>query len=151
MQNIVPTKWASQVVLVVKNPPPNVGDAREVGLIPGLGRSPGAVHGKPFQYSCLENPMDRGAWRTAVHRDAKSPTRVKQLNTQSRSEDVGLERLLVLCGTPWGLCHKYRHSSVCPGSRGWGDDLSPMETIIPRLPQPFPWAWSKYMWTDIHI
>ena len=83
--------------------------------------------------------------------ELQSPTRVKQLNTQSRSEGVGLERLLVLCGAPWGLCCKYRCSSVCPGSRGWGDDLSPMEMTIPRLPQPFPWAWSNYMWTDVHI
>ena len=50
--------WASQVALVVKNPPANTGD---VGLIPGSGRSPGEGHGHPLQYSCLENPMDRGA------------------------------------------------------------------------------------------
>ena len=52
---------ASQVVLVVKNPPANAGDVRDVGLIPGWGRSPGEGHGNPLQYSCLENPMDRGA------------------------------------------------------------------------------------------
>ena len=89
---------------VVKNPPANVGDIRDRGLIPGLGRStpvffsfpggsdgkesscnagdPGLIpvsgrslgggHGYPFQYSCLENPVDRGAWRTTVHRVAKS-------------------------------------------------------------------------------
>ena len=54
--------WASQVVLVVKNPPANAGDVREVGLILGSGRSPGGGHGNPLQYSCLGNPMDRGAW-----------------------------------------------------------------------------------------
>ena len=48
--------WASQVVLVVKNQPANTGDIREVGSIPGSGRSPGGGHGNPFQYSCLENP-----------------------------------------------------------------------------------------------
>ena len=52
-----------QVVLVVKNLPVNAGDIREVGLIPGSGRSPGGGHGNPLQYSCLENPMDRGAWK----------------------------------------------------------------------------------------
>ena len=52
---------ASQVVLVVKNPPANAGDVRDVGSIPGWGRSPGEGHGNPLQYSCLENPMDRGA------------------------------------------------------------------------------------------
>ena len=50
-------KWASQVVLVIKNPPANAGD---LGSIPGLGRSPGEGDSNPLQYSCLENPMDRG-------------------------------------------------------------------------------------------
>ena len=50
-----------QAALVVKNPPANAGDIRDGGLIPGLGRSPGGGHGNPLQYSCLENPMDRGA------------------------------------------------------------------------------------------
>ena len=53
---------ASQVALVVKNPPANAGNVRDLGLIPGWGRSPGGGHGNPLQYSCLENPMDRGAW-----------------------------------------------------------------------------------------
>ena len=52
----------SQVVLVVKNLPVNAGDAREVGSIPGSGRSPGAGSGNPLQYSYLENSRDRGAW-----------------------------------------------------------------------------------------
>ena len=52
-----------------------------MGLIPGSGRSPGGGHGHPLQYSCLENPMDRGAWRTMVHRVAKSLTRLKWLST----------------------------------------------------------------------
>ena len=51
-----------QLTLVVKNPPANAGDVRGAGLIPGSGRAPGGGHGKPLQYSCLENPMDRGAW-----------------------------------------------------------------------------------------
>ena len=46
----------------------NEEDARDLGLIPGLGRSPGGGHGNPLQYSCLENPMDRGAWQATVHR-----------------------------------------------------------------------------------
>ena len=61
-----------QVVLVVKNLPANAGDAGDVGLIPGLGRSSGGGHGTPPQYSCLENPTDRGAWRAAVHSVAQS-------------------------------------------------------------------------------
>ena len=55
-------KWASQVVLVLKNLPASAGDIRDVGLIPGSGRSPGGGNGNPLQYSCLENSMDRGAW-----------------------------------------------------------------------------------------
>ena len=57
---------------VVKNPPPDAGDIRDVGSNPGLGRSPGEGHGNPLQYSRLENPVDRGAWRAAVHRVAKT-------------------------------------------------------------------------------
>ena len=69
--------WASQVVLVVKNLPANAGDIRDVGLIPGSGRSPGGGHGNPFQYSCLENPMDRGEWWATVHAAPESdPTEV---------------------------------------------------------------------------
>ena len=52
---------ASQVALVVKNPPANLGDITEASSFPGLGRSAGGTHGNPFQYFCLENPMDRGA------------------------------------------------------------------------------------------
>ena len=59
---------------VVKNPPANAGNTRDGGSIPGPGRSPGGGNGKPLQYSCLEDPMDRGAWRAAVH----GVTRLKQ-------------------------------------------------------------------------
>ena len=55
----------------VKNPPANAGDA---GLIPGSGRSLGGWHGNPLQYSCLENPIDRGSWQATVHRVTKSQT-----------------------------------------------------------------------------
>ena len=67
---------ASQVALVAKRPPASVGDIRDVGSIPGLGRSLRGGRGNPPQYSCLENPMDRGAWRARVHRVAKSQTRL---------------------------------------------------------------------------
>ena len=69
--------WSSQVALVVRNPPANVGDARDGGSIPGSGRSPGKGNGNPLQYSCLENPMDGGAWQAwwaTVHGVAKSQT-----------------------------------------------------------------------------
>ena len=63
--------------LVVKNPPANAGDIGDVGSICGSGRSPGGVHANPLQYSCLENPLDRGAWRATVHRVTKSRTPLK--------------------------------------------------------------------------
>ena len=65
---------ASQVVPVVKNPPANAGNARDMDLIPGSGRFPGGGHGNPFQYSCSENPTDRGAWWATVYRVTKSWT-----------------------------------------------------------------------------
>ena len=60
--------------VVVKNPPSNAGDSLDLGWLSGLGRSPGEENGNPLQYSCLENPMDRGDWRATVHRDTKSQT-----------------------------------------------------------------------------
>ena len=62
---------ASHVALAVKNPSANAGDTGDSGSIPGLGRSPGGGPGNPLQDSCLENPMDRGAWQATVHRVAK--------------------------------------------------------------------------------
>ena len=59
---------------MVKNPPVDLGDVRDTGLIPGSGRSSGGGNGNPLEYSCLENPMDRGAWWTMVHGVAKSWT-----------------------------------------------------------------------------
>ena len=71
----------------VKNPPANAGDA---GSIPGLERSPGGGHGTPLQYSCLENPLDRGAWQATVHGVTKSRTLLKRLSTHALTD--ALER-----------------------------------------------------------
>ena len=60
--------------LVVKNPPANAGDIRDMGLIPGLGKSPGVGNGNSLKHFCMENAMDRGAWRATVHGIAKSQT-----------------------------------------------------------------------------
>ena len=68
--------WAFQAVLVVKNPPANMGDIRDVGSTPGSGRSPGGGPGNPLQYSCLENPMDREAQQATVHGVTKSQTQL---------------------------------------------------------------------------
>ena len=66
---------------MVKSLPANAGDIRVTGSIPGLERSPGGEHGNSLRYSCLENPMDRRAWRATVHRVAQSQTRLKRLST----------------------------------------------------------------------
>ena len=68
---------ASQVLLMVKNLLANAGDIRDAGSIPELGRPPGGGRSNPLQYSCLENPTDRGAWWPTVHRVAKSWIRLE--------------------------------------------------------------------------
>ena len=73
---------ASQVVLEVKNLSTNAGDKRDPGLIPGSGRSTGEGNGNPIQYSCLGNPMDKGAWRAIDHGVTKSQPRLKRLSAQ---------------------------------------------------------------------
>ena len=70
---------------MVKNPPAKAGDVRNVGSVPGEGRSPGGGHVNPLQYSCLENPMDSRVWQVMVHRVTKSQTRLKRLSTHSIS------------------------------------------------------------------
>ena len=76
---------------MVKNLPPSIGDARDAGSIPGWGRSPGGGIGNLLQYSCPDNPMDRGAWQAIVHRVAKSGT---GLSTHTHSLDT---LLILLC------------------------------------------------------
>ena len=66
-----------------KEPACNVGDIRDTDSIPGSGRFPGERYGNPLQYSCLENPMERGAWWTTVHEIAKSRTQLKGLGTHT--------------------------------------------------------------------
>ena len=73
---------------MVKNTPANAGDIRNMGSLFGLGRSSGGGHSNPLQYSCLENPMDRGAWRATVLWAAKSQTQLKQL---------GMHRCIRVC------------------------------------------------------
>ena len=112
---------ASQVVLVVENLPANAGDIREVGTIPGSGRSPGGGHGNPLQYSCLENPMDRGAWRAIVHSAAKSWRRLKWLGMHTR---LGHGHY-----SPW---------QRGPQAPGWGS--SPCQQSLPKSHSAAGWA-----------
>ena len=86
---------AFQMVLMVKNPPAKAGDIRDVGLIPGSGKSPGGGHGNPLQYSCLENPMDRRAWWDTVYGVTKSWTHPKRLSIHACKEDDSARRRLL--------------------------------------------------------
>ena len=73
---------------MIKNPPTNKGDVRDVGSMPGSGRSPGGGHGNPLQYSLLENSVDRGAWQGTVYRVAESD---RTEATQHRHTQVLIE------------------------------------------------------------
>ena len=76
---------------MVKNLSANAGDVRDVGFIPTLGRSPEEGRGNPLQYSCLENPMDRGAWWATIHGVSKSQIRLKCLSTSHIQSSFNLE------------------------------------------------------------
>ena len=82
----IPGYWASQVVLVVKNTSANAGDIRDTGSILGSGRSSEGGHGNPLQYSCLENPMDRGPWQATVLGVTKSQKWLKRLSMHTQRE-----------------------------------------------------------------
>ena len=71
-----PIFWLQVVALMVKNLLANAGNTRDAGSVSGLGRSPGEGNGTQLQYSCLENSIDRRAWRAIVHGVAKSQTQV---------------------------------------------------------------------------
>ena len=83
--------WASQVTLVVKNLPNNAEDKRDSGSIPGVGRCPGGGHGNPLQYSCLENPLVRGAWWATSHMVLKSHNRGDLACMYAQGWDPGLD------------------------------------------------------------
>ena len=76
---------------MVKNPPTNAGGIRDMGSIPGLGRSPVGGQGNPLQYSCLENPMDRGAQWATVHGVTESQTQLKRLSTHAISNKTEIQ------------------------------------------------------------
>ena len=77
-----------QMALVVKNSLANAGDIRDRGLTPESGRSPQGGHGNPLQYSCLENSLDRGAWRATVHRITKSWIQIRWLSTHTEQLSI---------------------------------------------------------------
>ena len=89
---VLATMWGSPGASAGKESTFNEGD---LGLIPGLGRSPGEGNGYPVQYSCLENPMDRGAWKAPVHRAMKIQTQLKQLSTHAHHRSKALVKIVV--------------------------------------------------------
>ena len=110
---------------VVKNPSANAGDS---GSIPGLGRFPGGGHGNPLQYSCLENPMDRGAWRATVHGVTESDVTeelttsnsvpsirhiLQRMREKSRLRDLLALLDLAICGLPTGATELARCLKPC--------------------------------------
>ena len=93
---------------MVKNMPANARDTEDAGSIPGSGRSPGAGNGNPIQYSCLENPMDIGAWLTTVHNVAESQTRLSaHTHTYTHMEQGASQTVAVGTSLSW------RGFSVC--------------------------------------
>ena len=105
---------------MIKNPPAKARDAGDLGLIPGLGRSPGGELGNSLQYFCLENPMDAGAWQVAVHGTAKSRTRLKRFSPHTcRGYKL---TFITRCGSvtqrkpaPWGGWDKWVYAEYCNG------------------------------------
>ena len=112
---------ASQVVPVVKKPPTKAGDVRDVGLIAGLGRSPGGGNGNPLQYSCQENPIDRGAWQCRVHGVIKSQTQLSMC----------MHVALTVCPAPLHITHSVLKTSP---SYGWGKYIIPI-TFLRKMRQ----------------
>ena len=80
-----------------KEPHANAGDVRDEDSIPGSGRSPGGSHGNPLQYSCLENPMDRGAWWATIHGLAKSRSQLKEPFSDATKKPFRHEAVLLIC------------------------------------------------------
>ena len=79
--------------MAVMNLPTSAGDIRDAGSIPGSRSSPGGGHSNPLQYSCLENPMDRGAWQTTVHKVTESDT-IEALSTHTSSSAYGVGMII---------------------------------------------------------
>ena len=123
---------------MIENPSANSGDIREEGSIPGSGRSPGGEHGKPLQNSCLENPMDRGAWWATVHGVAESDTNEHTSTLLHTLRSKRSSSLYCVAGTV--LCIQdgsERDSNVCLLPRETdGEETQPTVTD-PRKPRMF--------------
>ena len=99
---------------MIKNPPASARDLRDVGSTPGSENSPEGGHGTPLQYSCLENPMDRGAWCTTVHGVTKSQTQLKGLGTHLLKEHLSKYSYTVKKGVIKTSACEYGGNSILP-------------------------------------
>ena len=161
---------ASLIARAVKNLPANAGDTGDLGLIPGLGKSPGEGNGYPFQYSCLENPMDRQVWQATVHRVAKNWTRrqkfwVPQRHTQTKCvnqcETSGLHFLLFfkvisVLYNVWS--HAHRHAcapalahihihTIWDGQRNKKDNLQTQTFLVAQMVKYLPTLQKTQVWS----
>ena len=148
--------WASQVALVVKNPPANARDMRDLGSIhgpgrfpgsiPGQGRSPGEGNGNPLQCSCLENTTDRGAWWAVVYGVAQSRTRLKRLSSSSsnvfntKSSGKGGDRNSHGCLLPYGSGDQ---RGGYPGETNKQSFIHPFKYLMAPYYVPVKWRDSK--------
>ena len=119
----------SQVALVVENPPASAGDLGDAGSVPGSGRSPGGGHSNPLKYSCLENPMDRGAWWATVRSITKIQTWLKRQPALSIVHSLDLDK--------WTMT-SIHHSCIIQNSFITIKLLCALP-IHPSLPLPKPW------------
>ena len=119
-----PVLGASEVELVVKEPTCQCRRIRDLGSIPGLGRCPGGGNGSPLQYSFLENPMDRRAWRVTVHRATKNRTWLKWLSTHAP---------VLICHTPSQGCFRVPSLYVQVGLKAISSPFFP-SSLPPLLP-----------------
>ena len=126
--------WASQVAPVVKSPPAYAGDRRDVGLIPGLGGSPGEGHGNPLQCSCLENSYGQRGLEATIHRVAKSLTRLKTLST-----NIGLKLSMPLRDF-WEFLQYEGMVISAPGCLPLQNSYSPYIRAFHLF---LPWCWTS--------
>ena len=140
---------ASQEALVVKNPPANAGDLRDTGSIPRSGGSPGGGHGDPLEYSCLENPMDKGAWGTIVHRVAQSHTWVKRLSTHTHTH-IYIHTYIFFCRIFFiAGYYKVLNIALCC-------TVNPCCYVIPRMSSwstkpPLPIGLTRCLWSEYMV
>ena len=125
-----------------KEPTANAGDVRNRSSIPKSGRFPGGGHESPLQYSCLENPMDRGTWWAIVYRGAKSRTWLKQLSTLARSKVLWSDTLVMWASLAAQTIKNLPAMLETPvRSMGWEDPLEKrMATYSSILAWRIPWT-----------